>query len=251
MNNGDKLAVAFAFCFFITSCNKSDNTFADNVLPVYLMLGQSNMVGMRSVAADLPPDMQKPNENALIYKSGKWIPVSPSSFEVKGFGPEVSFAYDISKKEKIGIIKVSAGNTTLAEEWNSDPKGYLYMKTMSEIRAAGATRKIAIKGVMWMQGESDGGNIEYAKSYKSNLEKFIRNIKSETGNENLTFSVCRITSPVSMFKYTPIVRNAQEEITENGYRWFDCDNLSKGPDNLHYDTQGIVKLGKLFSESIN
>ncbi|NUD78851.1 hypothetical protein HUC42_02745 [Escherichia coli] len=250
-----KIRYAFAFAvasaFFVSGCDRSDSVKAESPLPVYLLLGQSNMVGMRSVAEELPEDLKKPNENAIIFKDGKWVQVSPSSFEVKGFGPEVSFAHEVAKKEKIGIIKVSAGDTKLAKEWNSEPKGFLYQKTLAEISAAEKTRKISIKGVMWMQGESDGGNANYAEAYKSNLEKFISNIKKEAGNQNLKFSVCRVTSPESMFKYTPVVRHAQENVKAEGYKWFDCDGLSKGPDNLHYDTKGIVKLGWLFSQSIN
>ncbi|WEF26354.1 sialate O-acetylesterase [Klebsiella aerogenes] len=241
------VAVTLASALFISVCEKTE---AANAMPVYLLLGQSNMVGMRSVAADLPSNMQKPNKNALIYKDGKWIPVSPSSFEIKGFGPEVSFAHELAKKGKVGIIKVSAGDTKLALEWNSAPKGYLYEKTISEIKSAEKTKNIAIKGVMWMQGESDGITKEHAEAYKHNLEVFIKNIKKETGNNNLTFSVCRVTSPAPYFKYTPIVRKAQESIKMKGYKWFSCDDLTKGPDNLHYDTKGIVKLGELFSNSI-
>lgn len=243
-------AFAVASAFLISGCDSSESVKAESTLPVYLLLGQSNMVGMRSVAAELPENLKKPNENAIIFKDGKWVQVSPSSFEVKGFGPEVSFAHEVAKNEKIGIIKVSAGDTKLAKEWNSDPQGVLYQKTLAEISAAEKTRKIFIKGVMWMQGESDGGNAEYAESYKSNLETFIKNIKKETGNENLKFSACRVTSPESMYKYTSIVRNAQENVQTEGYKWFDCDGLSKGPDNLHYDTKGIVKLGELFGQSI-
>ena len=54
-----------------------------------------------------------------------------------------------------------------------------------------------------------------------------------------------------MFKYTSIVRNAQENVHADGYKWFDCDGLSKGPDNLHYDTKGIINLGQLFAKSLN
>lgn len=251
MKTGYVFAFSVASAFLVSGCDNSASVKTESPLPVYLLLGQSNMVGMRSVAADLPEDLKRPSENAFIFKDGKWVQVSPSSFEVKGFGPEVSFAHEIAKKEKIGIIKVSAGDTKLAKEWNSEPKGFLYQKTLEEISAAEKTRKISIKGVMWMQGESDGGNAEYAEAYKSNLEKFIRNIKKETGNENLKFSVCRVTSPDSMFKYTPVVRNAQENIHADGYKWFDCDGLSKGPDNLHYDTKGIVNLGQLFAKSLN
>ncbi|EPP22395.1 hypothetical protein L911_2203 [Vibrio fluvialis I21563] len=250
MKIGYTFSVVCAVILFISGCEQSETTSQETALPVYLFLGQSNMVGMRSVAADLPKDMQKPNENALIFKDGKWTSVSPSSFEVKGFGPEVSFAHEIAKKEKVGIIKVSAGNTKLALEWNSRNKGALYEKTISEIKSAEGTRKIAINGVMWMQGESDGFVKEHAEAYKHNLEALIKNLKQATGNEHLTFSVCRVTSPESFAKYTSMVRNAQESIHEPGYRWFDCDGLTKGADNLHYDTDGIIKLGELFYYSI-
>jgi len=219
-------------------------------LPVYLLLGQSNMVGMRSDASKLPSELQKNQPNALFYKNNKWVSIAPGVTEDKGFGPEISFSKKMSEHGKIGIIKISAGNTTLENEWNSDNNGELYLKTLSVIREAEKTQKIQIQGVLWMQGESDGSTKEKAEEYKHRLESLIVNLKKETSNQNLAFSVCRITSPIDQFPFTPIVRKAQETVSIDGYSWFDCDSLSKGPDNLHYDTDGIVKLGELFYESI-
>lgn len=218
-------------------------------LSVYLLLGQSNMVGMRSDPSKLPMELTSIQSDSLFFKDGKWVPIGPGVTEDKGFGPEISFSKNMTEHNKIGIIKISAGNTTLDKEWNSDENGELYIKTLSVIHEAEKTRKIKIDGVLWMQGESDGATLERAKKYQSRLESLITNLKRETDNKKLSFSVCRITSPSEQFPFTTTVRKAQESINVGGYSWFDCDSLTKGPDNLHYDTNGIVKLGELFAKS--
>lgn len=238
----------FAVLAALAGCTEQ----TDETLPVYLLLGQSNMVGMRSIATDLPADMQGTEPLALFFKDGKWIPLAPGVSEPKGFGPEISFSHELAANGgKFGLIKVSAGATTLASEWAPSNKDGLYVKTIAQVDAAKKTRNIKVAGVLWMQGESDGATAEMAAAYKSNLERLISAIRHDTGVSSLPFSVCRITSPASQFPFTEQVRKAQESVSVSGYGWFDCDSLSKGPDSLHYDTAGQINLGKLFYKTLN
>ncbi|MBP0996642.1 hypothetical protein J8629_06115 [Serratia fonticola] len=221
-------------------------------LPVYLLLGQSNMLGIRSTQDQLPNQLKKPQPNAVFFHDNRWLPLAPGISETKGFGPEISFAYEISKHNKIGIIKVSAGDTNLAVNWNPKTKNGLYSQTIELVNKATLTKPIEIKAVLWMQGESDGLNETMAKSYGSNLNQLINSLRSALKNPSLPFSVCRETAPKQQFPYTDYVRLSQQNaqfITKN-YQWFDCDKLPKGKDNLHYDTYGQVQLGKLFAKSV-
>lgn len=239
--------IALAFAASLAGCAAKQN----DALPVYLLLGQSNMVGMRSIPADLPADMRGEQPLALLFKDGAWTPLAPGVSEAKGFGPEISFSREMSLQgRQFGLVKVSAGATTLANEWApSNPAG-LYAKTIAMVREAKRTRNIKVAGVLWMQGESDGADAKMASAYKQNLEKFIGSIRRDTGSGNVPFAVCRVTSPTSQFPYTGQVRKAQEEVSAKNYRWFDCDSLTRGPDGLHYDTAGQIKLGRMFANAI-
>lgn len=226
-------------------------TKTDDSLPVYLLLGQSNMVGMRSVAADLPAELSGEEPLALFFKDGAWTPLSPGVSEPKGFGPEISFSHEMAQQGRpFGLVKVSAGATTLAKDWAPANQSGLYAKTIAQVQAAKRTRNIKVAGVLWMQGESDGETAEMAEAYKSNLEQLMSAIRRDTGSGNVPFAACRVTSPASQFPYTVQVRKAQQEVEASNYRWFDCDSLTKGPDNLHYDTSGQIKLGYMFAEAI-
>lgn len=240
-----------ASSFVIASCDSKVSEADGSAIPVYLVLGQSNAVGMRSKQDLLPDGMKAENKNVLFLKDGKLVPISPYVTEPEGFGPEISFAYEMSKQKKIGIIKVAAGNTTLEKQWNPETNGELYKKTLSDISSFNKLAKIKVSGVIWMQGESDGYTYEAASKYKYRLEKLISNLKMETGNDSMTFSVCRVNSPEKDFPYTSEVRKAQEAVNSAGYRWFDCDGLTKGSDGVHYDTKGVITLGELFAKSIS
>ncbi len=221
-------------------------------LPVYLLLGQSNMLGIRSIPEQLPNHLKKPQPNARFFHDDRWLPLAPGVSEAQGFGPEISFAYEMSKHNNIGIIKISAGDTNLAVNWNPKTKDGLYSQTIDLVKKASLTKSIEIKAVLWMQGESDGLNEIMAKSYGSNLNQFINSLRSDLKKPSLPFSVCRETAPKQQFPYTDVVRLSQQnaQFTTNNYQWFDCDKLPKGKDNLHYDTYGQVQLGKLFATSV-
>src|SRR5687767_388175 len=74
---------------------------------VFILAGQSNMVG-RGTFADLPSELKSVPKNVAFFASNK--PADFASFPQ--FGPEVSFAHEISKafpKDTILIIKNASG----------------------------------------------------------------------------------------------------------------------------------------------
>lgn len=231
----------------LTGCTSRDY----DAMPVYLLLGQSNMVGMRSMTADLPAELQKTQHHALFFKDGKWVELAPGVSEPKGFGPEISFSDEMAKSgETIGLIKISAGATTLFSEWNPKSKDLLYTKTINAVDAARKTRPIKIAGILWMQGESDGATLEMAEAYSRNLKLMISSFRADLQSAEIPVAVCRVTAPTNQFPHIDMVRKAQQLETAEHYKWFDCDSLTKGPDNLHYDTHGQIKLGYKFAEAI-
>lgn len=220
-------------------------------LPTFLLLGQSNMVGMRSEATALPAEMKSINPNALFFKNGAWVGVEPGNTEPKGYGPEISFSNSTAYQgSQIGIIKISAGDTSLAAAWNPSIPGQMYQSTVDAIRSASATRPIRIVGVLWMQGESDGATVEMAQQYKSNLLSLISKLREDTSNPHLAFITARETAPSSLYPYTEMVRQAQVSIDDENYRWFSCDDLPKVADGLHYDSQGQILLGQRFAQAV-
>ncbi len=221
-----------------------------SALKVYLLLGQSNMIGMRSKVDELPDSLKNGVANSYFYQKGKWLNLKPGQYQEKGFGPEISFAQEIRKSgNHIGIIKIAEGDTALYDEWYPQA-GRLYKETLRVVTEARKSRPITIAGILWMQGESDSEYKSMALDYEKDFAKLIQVLRSDLGTPNTPFIACTISAPRADYPYAGLVEQAQKKINVKGYKYIDCSGLTKGPDNLHYDTSGQVEMGKLFAEAL-
>ena len=217
-------------------------------LKVFVCAGQSNMVGKRSQARRLPDALRGEAQGILVFdaKSRKWTPMQPPR---RGFGPEVSFAHAMYEEldEPVGIIKCSRGGTSLAADWNPATPGPLYTRLKETVKAAQGTRSIEIVGMLWMQGEKDSKNREFAPQYAELLPRLTADLRQCFANEEMPFVAGRVNPPEEKFPYVEAVRKAQEQCAADSYVWVNCDGLTKQGDDLHYDTKGQVELGLLFA----
>lgn len=225
---------------------------AEAPLKVFVLAGQSNMVGMRALEGDLPDELRGEVSPALFFDGEKWIPLAAGKTEEKGFGPEISFAKKLlaGRSEPIGIIKLSKGGSMLATHWHPTKQGdSLYKQLLAKVAAAKNSRPIEIVGMLWMQGESDAVNENRAGRYADNLKIFIDSLRAEFGSPNMVFIAGRVNPPQDKFPEAETVRKAQEQCAVANYVYIDCDDLEKGPDNLHYNTKGYVEMGNRFAEA--
>jgi hypothetical protein len=210
----------------------------------------------------------KPDDKHInVLKAGDgWIDLRPG-FGVRDdeFGPEVSFGYMLHKyfpKDDIYLIKSSTGGTNLASNWNPNPDsiGPQYALFKSRVDAAlanlaAAGKKPVIVGMIWMQGEDDSTNPDYAKAYKDNLLSFIRKVRADYKTPEMKFVIGRI-SRMSKLWTTPenldLVRNAQAEVPalDGNAAWFDTDDLQWATYG-HYGTQGQIDLGLRFAKEFD
>lgn len=181
----------------------------DKVVRVFVFAGQSNMVGSDSRAEDIarfPPfaGLEEPQERVRYsYCIGReekreskgWEELRPVDGIV---GPELCFARDVARQVKapIAIIKVAAGGTHLAGDWNPDePRGFkLYPLALQRVRDALAEldkRKVRyrLEGFMWHQGENDMFEDGAMEKYAANLERFIACWRRDLAAPQLRFYV--------------------------------------------------------------
>lgn len=222
-------------------------------LKVFVLAGQSNMLGRRSVIDDLPSELQMQQGGNLIFADGHWISLEPGVYQEQeqGLGPELSFAYRMAQQlgEPIGIIKHSRGGTDLAVEWAPDDPNSLYTGLVAKVRDAALKKDIEILGMAWMQGESDSEVASMALGYRQNLSGLVAAARTDFSAPDMVFVAGRINPPVEdRYAYADQVRGAQTENDIENYAFVDCDPLPKLADNLHYDTQGIVALGDLLAD---
>lgn len=234
-----KAGICLMACWFVFAAHGEP-------LDVYICAGQSNMAGARSEKALLPPELQGVNKDILVFDGAQWTPLNP---QAKGFGPEISFAYEMQKAlgRPIGIIKHSKGGTNLAKDWNPKDPQSLYAQLKQKVDAARKSRDIRIAGMIWMQGENDSKFEVMAVAYPQNFENFIRTVRQDFDAPEMPFVAGRVNP---LYPNVGFVRAAQESCTAGHYAYVNCDDLPKYEDNLHYTTAGQTELGRRFAQKM-
>ena len=250
MHRNILLAMIMTIPFCLTASAQAAD---EEPLPVFLLAGQSNMEGC-AIVADLPEEKRQKQEQVLFFDKDQWLPLEPGTVpEGKRFGPEVSFGQAMAKHlgKTVGLVKVASGGTDLAERWSPDGnKNVCYRNFIKKVKDAQKNRKIEIKGMIWMQGGADAKNEDSAKAYKDNLTRFIESLRKEFDAPGMPFVCGRSNPEATKFAYIQDVRTAQESVALPGYLWFDCDAITKGADNVHYNAAGQLVAGELFAKGM-
>ncbi|NOZ85146.1 MAG: hypothetical protein GXP49_02560 [Deltaproteobacteria bacterium] len=235
---------------------------------VYILAGQSNMVGL-GVNSELGSEDSGVVPNAYIFcdlsvhpnsNCHQWKPLAPGFGVMPDhFGPELAFGRRMHQYwpgRAFGIIKVAEGGTALHDRWAAG-SGDLYqllIKTVAEQMtdlSNGWTPRIA--GFVWMQGESDACSSGDANAYYFNLLKFIKTLRSDLGMELLPI-VAGLIADQPMWPEASTVRKATSLLADQigPMDVVETTDLPRHPDDqAHYDTTGQLELGKRFADSMN
>ncbi len=230
-----------------------------NTLVVFVCAGQSNMVGSRSkwsdvLAADIEK-LEKALKGVCQFDGDQWLPYR---IPERRFGPELAFAatMHLELERPVGIIHHARGGSNLAEDWNPEIADSLYQRLKEKVLAAQAARDIELVGMIWLQGENDSRDKLMSAAYGDNLKALIRRARADFNSPSMFFVAGRVNphypdAPQQVrYPYVAQVRAAQEGVTLRGYGWINTDDLSKVGDHLHYDTAGLVELGRRFAAKI-
>lgn len=234
---------------------------------VYLMAGQSNLVGA-ALQANLAPDYTAPLAGAYIWGARtEFVPLAPGfDGRYTKFGTELGFGRRIIEHshEPVYLIKSGLGATTLAEDWSPDGINNSYDRFTQTVDAALkelSTQGIAydIKGLVWMQGEHDVWTADFAAAYEQNLTQLINAIRTRYDSD-LTIAIGLIRGDLPADTRTPLaqVRVAQRRVAAADSRVFLVDTDALGhktailqPDGVHYNAAGQVLLGTAFANAFN
>lgn len=226
------------------------------VAVVFILLGQSNMFGFNTQIEDYPNILQRENHFAKIWVNDKWENLSQFNNSAYEAGPELSFAKAMTDEiGQIFIIKIAPPGTNLYYDWN--PDNSLYYNALSEINAGIESLmdegySVDIRGICWMQGESDGMEYTFAYNYENNLNNFISRIRSDIRAKNTPFIIGELSLQQSVIPYLSEIRNSQlnVSISNRNVILLDTDSLTIQSDNLHFDEQGYIDLGNNFAKTI-
>ncbi len=231
--------------------------FDPKPLKVFVLAGQSNMMGQYAYNADLPAELQNDQPAVLLRHNGVWTVLKPGhGVSTTQFGPEVTFGHDMDAawgNADIALVKYAVGATTLAADWNPDTPGAQYTGLLSAVNAAmgelSAGYDAELTGMIWMQGESDGLNAAYAAAYEDNLRHFIESVREDFGVEDLPFVLAQI-SEAAAWTHGDVVREAQLEVGNSmvNTRVFSTADLPLYSN--HYTAAGQMELGSRFATAM-
>ena len=188
------LFTLISFCAMSQTNNESPKTdVMDSSFDLYLLIGQSNMSGRGYITGKF---ITEGNPNVfMLTKENQWVPAkNPLHFDkpkIVGVGPGLSFGIAMEKanpKHKIGLIPCAVGGTSI-DTWkpggyDEHTKTHPYDDMILHLQAA--IKSGVLKGVLWLQGESDS-KPEKAALYLPKLETLIKELRSVSGNPDLPF----------------------------------------------------------------
>ncbi len=249
-------------------------------LLVILQGGQSNADG-RAGKGSLPTEpvnLQMPQTDVDVFHKregesylGSLTVLQPGlNRKSDDFGPEITMGrsyadlYKNDSSVRVAIIKYARGGTHLAGDWvaggdasmfGDGPEYQVFQTTVADGLAALAeaypSASIEVQAMVWMQGESDANRTSWAERYEDNLRTFIEDVRLTFG-QNLPFIIGRLSVGQTALNHEELVRAAQDVVAEEN-PWtgiIDTDDLTLQSDNIHFDADGQMGLGRRFAEAV-
>jgi len=130
--------------------------------------------------------------------NNEWSGQVKQSQRSRQFGPEIGMLRELYDKgeRNIIILKVSYGFQALAQansqfqpfDWNPNSQNKSYQKlkdNYNELKNWASSRgdTIKIKGVLWLQGESDTLDSVYSSSYEANIRSLVTKLKEDLSED--------------------------------------------------------------------
>lgn len=231
--------------------------------PVYLLAGQSNMVGLGTISA-ASGTYTGTQSNVKIWNGSSFASLAAGTNNEGAsgteFGPELSFGYHTARDlaKTIYLVKYAVSGKSLAVDF-LPPSGTNYVALKTKLSAALANlagQNPLIMGICWMQGESDADSSAEAAAYEKNLAALIEDLRityAEHMDHDAPFIIGEIANVDSgTFPYTATVQAAQAWIGSHrrGAVSFATSDLALLGDNVHFNTDSQITLGQRFASAL-
>jgi hypothetical protein len=242
-----------------------------DTIKVYILGGQSNMVGGWAQNAGLPLSLAQPQTDVIIYADGvpinaskakQWLNLSPDfGIDTGYFGPELNFGRTMADSTpgtgvKVALIKYAEIginlNDRLRPPSSGGTTGDRYTEMINTIQAALAALPAqytpVIAGMLWMQGETDGMNTAWANAYETNLTNLIADMRKEENKSDMPF-IAGMIHLSYYWMFADVIRNAETNVAnrDTAVGVFDVQDLPLSIDSAHFQTAEMVEIGKRFA----
>jgi hypothetical protein len=239
-------------------------------LPFYILIGQSNSgwLGAAGLSAEEKAAYGGRIPNTEIWNpangayDAKWAPLEvgvntrcENFADPTAFGPEASLFASLAQR-KAGrrlLYKQGQGGTSLAVDWKpgSGARWGQFAEWLPKAVAQAVERgdRPELKGLIWMQGETDAENEAHAKAYGANLKAFMEAVdtlwrtlaeRHKLPKGPYARVLGRINAPG--FAHREFVRKAQEGWCKEA-RAVLIDTDAYPLDWVHYTPSGQIRFG--------
>jgi iduronate 2-sulfatase len=146
---------------------------------------------------------------------------------------------------------VSEGGTNLSSDWNPDATGKLYAQfikfvqaTQQKITEAGGTSEI--RGLLWMQGESDAGSS--TEQYQTRLSGLISKTRDDLKIKDLPFLIGQVYDNGKRNTVIAAQKAVAKAIPATAF--VEADGLQTFDKGTHFDAASQIELGKRFAREM-
>lgn len=247
------------------------NQFAyySDYVPLYILLGQSNMAGTLIDTEELPTNLKKQLRRSYTFNnSTKYFENLLFGVNNEGgtHGIELTFCNTYSTKSNggVAIVKKAKGSTGFnsadsPDNWRADDVGdnNLLRQSLTEVNNAinerdNALLNFYIAGLIWYQGEEDTSSSVNSSNYDNLWLDMYNYLKTELALDSLPVILIRINYTLGTFLTTVI--NKQTELASNNefielIKTDFSDPLSVHKRSLNYQATGVQVANKLLNET--
>ena len=206
------------------------------------------------------------------------------------FGPDLAIADELTRRypgEEIFLVKCAYGATGLSHDWAGPHDRYrttedgtverpvdgffnreagwclddltaLLRDSLTKLEQRGCAP--AIRAFLWMQGENDATNLDDAKAYGGRYRRMLEEINREFG-DYMTDCVYVDGGISEIWEFHREVNDFKRSFAAEAENRFFLDTIAAGlttgnepegePDVAHYDSDSVIKLGRMFAEKID
>ncbi|WP_145054603.1 sialate O-acetylesterase [Lignipirellula cremea] len=202
--------------------------------------------------------------SSLLADEGIRLFILSGQSNMVGLKPEVSFTpavKDAYAGEEVVVVKNASGGKPI-RLWYKDWKapegkataafvpGSLYDSLMKDVNAATAGKKIKSVVFVWMQGERDARE-GLASVYSASMQGLIKQLRTDLKREDIPVVIGRLSDYQNGEKNWDDLRAAQAEAADADPLTVlvDTDDLNGPKDGLHYNQEGYKEMGSRFAQA--
>lgn len=225
---------------------------------LYLLAGQSNMVGRAPLDNVLAPDPRV----RLFAAEDVWMVAREPIHEERtrpdnvriGAGLALSFARDMVRRTgvPVGLIPCARGGTSL-EQWSPAHKPQRRRSLYANLLARAQLTRGPFKAILWYQGEAEASKPQLAATYLERFEKLIASFRADLAQPDLPvyfaqLSVHPVEPKSDMVVGWNLVREAQRQAAARIPHTGMVSTLDFTlTDPIHLDGPSLQVLGRRFA----